>query len=92
MTFPEILDADTEREILISRLADRVEHAWRAQLRPGAEPFDLSATAVTAMVGALRVLSTRQLAVLLAGEANRHEEHVIHEPPQYTAGEIEDAS
>lgn len=89
---PEILGTDAEREVLISRLENAVEGAWRSRLRPGGEPFDLATTAVTAVLRSLRVLSARQLAVFLAGEANRHQEVTIHEPPRYTAGETGGAS
>lgn len=89
---PEILSTDAEREILVSRLEDAVERAWRNHLVPGisGEPggFALSSTAVTAVLRGLRVMSARQVAVLLAAEANRHEEHVVREPPRYTAQEI----
>lgn len=94
---PEILSTDTERGILTGRLEDAVERTWRIGVRSDLLPakeqaFALSCVAVTAVLRALRVLSARQLAVLLAAEADRGRETVIHEPPRYTAQEIEDHS
>src|ERR1035441_5944119 len=51
----------------------------------------IAGTAVVGVLRQLQVMSARQLAVLLADEANRHEGWVIHEPPRYTAEEIDDA-
>jgi hypothetical protein len=89
---PEILATGTEREILTGRLEYAIERAWRQQLVPGAGEFALSSTAVTAVLRALRLMSARQFAVLLAAEADRKARCVIREPPRYTAGEIGDAS
>ena len=91
-----MLDTGTEREILVSRLEYAVEHVWRELLTsgPGGEPgeFALSSTAVPAVLRAMRVMSARQLAVLLADEADRKAATVIEEPPRYTAEEIANVS
>jgi hypothetical protein len=89
---PEILALEDEREILFSRLISSISGPLRHALEPGLTVADgaeaITAMAVTAVVHRLRVLSARQLAVLLAAEANRHEHQVIREPPHYTAEEI----
>lgn len=92
---PVILDVETEREVLFQRLCARVERGLRITLQPGLTVADgsvaMAGTAATEVLAALRVLSARQLAVLLAQEANSGRHHVIHEPPRYTAEETEDA-
>jgi hypothetical protein len=91
---PEILDIATEQEILFRRLIDAMAPGKLA-LRPDltvAEGWDaIAAMAVTGVLRRLRVMSARQLAVVLAYEANRGEGWVIREPPHYSAEEIEDA-
>lgn len=91
---PEILDVATEREILFNRLIAAMAGGKRA-LRPDltvAEGWDaIAAMAVTGVLRRLRVMSGRQLAVLLGQEANGGEGWVIEEPPRYSADEIEDA-
>jgi hypothetical protein len=52
----------------------------------------IAAMAVTVVLHRLRVMSARQVAVLLSTTANRHESWHLFEPPRYTAEEIEDAS
>jgi hypothetical protein len=91
---PDILPVDIEREILFSRLIDALSPGKRA-LRPDltvAEGWDtIAAMAVTGVLRRLRVMSARQLAVLLADEANRGEHWVIREPPHYSEAETEEA-
>lgn len=92
---PEILPVETEREVLFQRLIDALD-AGKHGLRPDltvAEGWDtIAAMAVTGVLRHLRVMSARQLAVLLAQEANRGVHYVIHEPPRYTGEEIADAT
>ncbi len=93
---PEILPVDTEREILLGRLIDAMAPG-RLGLSEDlaeamAEEWDVVAGAVIhEALRRLRVMSARQLAVLLAAEADRHRRYVVEEPPRYTDGEIADA-
>jgi hypothetical protein len=91
---PEILPIDTEGQILFTRLVDALgpgKLALRQDLTV-AEGWDaIAAMAVTGVIRRLRVMSGRQLAVLLADEANGGEGWLIREPPHYSADEIEDA-
>ncbi len=91
---PEILPMETEREILFQRLIDAMsagKHALRPDLTVAEGWEAIAAMAVTGVLRRLRVMSARQLAVLLAQEANGGEAWVIEEPPHYTAREIDDA-
>lgn len=86
---PEIVPVDTEREILFSRLIDSLSPAsLRPDLTVAEGWHTIAGMAVTGVLRRLRVMSARQLAVLLGDEANRHEGWVIHEPPRYTDEEI----
>jgi len=85
---PEILPMETEQEVLYSRLVDALgaeELALRPELTV-ADAWDCAVApmAVTRVLRALRVMSARQVAVLLAQEANRHSHYVIREPPHYS--------
>ena len=92
---PEILDLDTEREILFGVLIDAMS-AGKLALRPDltvAEGWEtIAAMAVTGVLRRLRVMSARQMAVLLSREANGSEGWTIHEPPRYSEAEIADAT
>ena len=87
----EILDLDDERETLYDLLIDRVSGPARHALNPDLTVRDnmevITAMVLTGVLHHLRVLSARQLGVLLGAEANRHEGWTIHEPPQYTDAE-----
>jgi hypothetical protein len=91
---PEILPVDTEREILYGYLIDAMR-AGKLALRPDltvAEGWHTIAdVAARGVLHRLRVMSARQLAVLLATEANGGEGWLVRESPHYSAGEIEDA-
>lgn len=93
---PGILDTETEQEILYQRLVDYVERGLGNAMRPGLTVSDgagaIAAMAVTGVLWRLRVMSGRQLAVVLAGEANRGEGWTVQEPPRYTAEETGDVS
>ncbi len=88
---PEILSMEDEREILFGCLIDAMS-AGKFGLRPDltvAEGWEtIAAMAVTGVLRRLRVMSARQMAVLLAREANGGEGWTIHEPPRYTDEEI----
>ena len=92
---PEILSLEDEREILFSRVCDQARIALSA-VRPDltvAEAQDVTASLATAgALQALRVMSARQLAVLLAKEADPHVRSEIREPPHYSAEEIGNVS
>lgn len=91
---PEIVSVETEREILHSRLIDAMrpgQLALRQDLTVAEGWPAIAGMAVTGVLRALRVMSARQLAVLLADEANRGSGYVIHEPPHYSPEEIADA-
>ena len=75
-----VIGIDDEREILYDQLCDAVESAFAHHKDGKGYPE----AAVTAILRRLRVMSARQVAVLLAQEANRHERWVIHEPPDYS--------
>lgn len=88
---PEIVSTEAEQEILFARLCDAMAGALRRAVRPGVtvggDADEIAAAAVTEVLRSLRVMSARQVAVLLAQEANRGSVYVIHEPPRYTADE-----
>lgn len=90
---PEIADMDQEKQILMDRLIENISGPLRHMLKPGLTVGEDAEVIVgSVIVGALhhlRVMSARQMAVLLAAEANRHEGWTIHEPPHYTKEEIE---
>jgi hypothetical protein len=90
---PPILDTETERELLYHRLVDHVSailpNALRPELTVGADADAITAMVLTGPLRNLRVLSARQLAVLLAAEANPGVGYEIHEPPRYGEAEIE---
>jgi hypothetical protein len=91
---PEILPLETEREILFNYLIDAMRGgklALRQDLTVAEGWETIAGMAVTGVLRRLRVMSARQLAVLLAAEANGGEGWVIHEPPRYTAAEIAEA-
>jgi hypothetical protein len=86
------LDKDDEVEILRDALADAVKVGLRHGLRCTAElPDDeldqIAAFAVVGVIRRLRVMSGRQLGVVMEDRPNRHEGWVIHEPPQYVTEE-----
>jgi hypothetical protein len=88
---PVIIPVDTEKEILYQQVCERVRGvlgAVRQDLTVGETIDTVAGLATTAVLRALRVMSARQLAVLLAEPANRHERLVIHEPPRYDDTEI----
>ena len=87
-----MIDQDDEQEILHEELIQAVMVTFTmVPALESVEPAVLNRAASLAAIGVirrLRVLSGRQVAVLLADEPNRHEVRVIHEPPKYaTAGE-----
>lgn len=88
----QILDPAAEREILRARVHARVVRSLAHALRPDTTVGDgagaIAAMAATSVLSALRVMSGRQLAVLLAAGADRHASYVIREPPRYTEAEI----
>lgn len=88
----EIVSTDVESEILYERARSVVEYGLRSGLGPRATVKDdavvIATTALVNLLRWLRTLSARQLAVLLADEANRGLICVIHEPPEYTAAEM----
>ena len=89
---PEILPVETEREILFGRLVSSLSStSLNPDLTVAGGWHIIAGTAVAGVLRQLQVMSARQLAVLLADEANRHEGWVIQEPPRYTAEEIDDA-
>jgi hypothetical protein len=88
---PEILDTGTEKELLYSRARNQVLiglSAVRQDITVADAADAIAGMAVTGVLSALRTMSGRQLAVLLAQEANRHAGYVIHEPPRYPPEEI----
>jgi hypothetical protein len=89
---PEVLNLETERELLQQRLAGEVAQILPLALKPeltvGENADAIASMAVTGVLRYLRVMSARQVAVLLAQEANVHVGYVIHEPPRYSAEEI----
>jgi hypothetical protein len=89
---PEIVSTDDEREILFGRLCASTARSLRLGLRPeitvGGGPGSIAEAAVTGLLRRLRVMSARQLAVLLGTEADRGRACVIEEPPRYTAQEL----
>lgn len=92
---PQIIAVEAEQEILYQRACAGVRAGLRAvrQELAVAEATDMiAAMAVTGVLDVLRGLSARQLAVLLAREADHRAARVIHEPPRYTAGEIADVT
>jgi hypothetical protein len=92
---PVIVPVDIETEILFQRVCEQVEAglgAVRQDLPVGEVAGTVAGLAATVVLRALRVMSARQLAVLLAEPANRHEQHVIREPPPYTGTEIADVA
>lgn len=95
-TSPEILSVEAEREILFQHLVAGITGPLRCSLKPGLTVEEgaetITAMAVTGVLHRLRVMSARQMSVLLGMEANRHEHWVIREPPHYTAEEIDGAS
>jgi len=86
----EIIGTEAERDILYEQACDRVERLLLSALAPEVTVGEgaplIASMAVTAVLRRLRVMSARQMAVLLGEEANRHERHVIHEPPRYAVG------
>jgi hypothetical protein len=64
----------------------------RPELTVGSDADVITSMVLTGLLHKLRVMSARQLAVLLAAEANRGVGYVIHEPPHYTADEIGNVS
>jgi hypothetical protein len=94
-TRPEILSLEDEREILFSRVCGQARIALSG-MRPDltvAEAQDVTASLATAgALQALRVMSARQLAVLLAKEAGPGVRSEIREPPHYPAEETGNVS
>lgn len=92
---PVILDADTEREILFQRLVSEISrvgrHGLNTEMTVGDGLEAVTAMVVTGALRYLRVMSARQLAVLLGTEADHRSGWVIREPPRYTAEETDDA-
>lgn len=90
-----ILDADTEREILFQRLVSEISRVGRHGLNTEMTVADgleaVTAMVVTGTLRYLRVMSARQLGVLLGTEADHRSGWVIREPPRYTAEETDDA-
>lgn len=89
---PGIVSTDDEREILFGRLCASTARSLRLGMRPevdaGGDPDGIAEVAVTGLLRRLRVMSARQLAVLLGTEADRGRACVIEEPPRYTAQEL----
>lgn len=84
------LDKDEEVELLHDQLAATVTVGIRHGLRVAEKlsEDEIEAIARMAAVGVirrLRVMSGRQVGVLLEDRPNRHEGWVIHEPPRYPA-------
>jgi hypothetical protein len=91
----EIVDTETETEILFQQVCASVRvglRGLRQELTVKEASDAIAAMAVTGVLERMRVMSGRQLAVLLAREANRHAGYVIHEPPRYSADEIADVT
>lgn len=92
----EIVEVDTEREIIYQELCDEIAQILSRTLNPdltiGEDARPIASMAVTGVLRSLRVLSGRRLAVLLADRANRHEGWVIREPARYTPEQIENVS
>jgi hypothetical protein len=92
---PEILPVGTEQEILFHRACARARTSLNALKRDRAMDDDeidgITEAVARGVLAALRVMSGRQVAILLAQEASRHAEHVIREPPRYSAEEVADA-
>ena len=93
---PEITDTGTEKEILYQRVCEQVRqtltYAVQQEITVAEGKSVIAAMAVTAVLARLRVMSGRQVAVLLAQEADRHAGYEIHEPPRYSASEIENVT
>lgn len=88
----EIVSTDVEQQILYERACSVIEYGLLSGLAPEATVKDdalpIASSAVANILRWLRTLSARQLAVLLADEANRGLICVIREPPEYTAAEM----
>lgn len=92
---PEILPLEDEREILYARACEQVRIGLSIvrQDMTVAEATDaICGMAVQGVLSALMFMSGRQMAVLLAREASHGVGYTIHEPPRYTAEEIDEVS
>jgi hypothetical protein len=89
---PEILDRDAEQEVLSEQVITQVERTVRLTLRNDLTVVEgartIAAMAVTGVLQSLRFMSGRQMAVLLAREADTGTGYLIREPPHYTAEDI----
>lgn len=86
------IDRDEEVEVLRDQLAHSVAVGIGHGLAVAAkltedEVYAIAFAATEGVIRRLRVMSGRQLGVVLEDRPNRHERRVIHEPPQYDAGD-----
>ena len=92
MSRPEILETADEKEILFDIAIQQVKiglSAIRQELTVAEAAGTIAATAVAGVLSALRNMSGRQMAVLIAQQASTGVHYTIHEPPHYTAEQIE---
>jgi hypothetical protein len=90
---PVILDGDTEREVLFQRLVSEISrvgrHGLNLEMTVGDGLEAVTAMVVTGALRYLRVMSARQLGVLLGTPADHRSGWLVREPPRYTAEEID---
>jgi hypothetical protein len=82
----EILGLAEEWALLYDQLVDAVDRGFGALRDPPDEEAaqHMADLAVAGVLRRLRVMSARQLAVVLAAEANRGEVRLVCEPSDYT--------
>jgi hypothetical protein len=81
------VDKEDEYDLLRGLLTESVERGLRQTRRTefmsDEQVYAVAQITVSSMIRRLRVLSARQLGVILEDRPNRHESWVIHEPPKY---------